>query len=494
MKPNKPRLLQYLHQYLLWLGCALLLQACADVPLYVAPNKPFDTGSSKPRVSAVVNPDARLDDESIVALSFSGGGLRAASYAYGVLEGLGQLKSSGSTTLLDDVGFITSVSGGSLMAAYFGLHGKQGMPEFRNTVLARGGEDDLRMSLLNPNNIARLFAGGLNDRNTLRSWLDDRVFKQATYADLFRHGKPQVWVNATDLYHRMAFPFHELSFSSLCSDLSQLPVADAVYASMAVPLVFAPLVLQAYPDSCSSSSLAATAAPLVNTSKFSLTDPKTPLSIKAIMRSVLERREKAKDDKGKFIKLADGGLTDNFGLATLQHLRHVSGTPYGPLGRHDAVKVRRMLFVVVDAGQGTAGDWNNRSEGPSGIELASAAIDTAIEANARGSFDAFLVMMQLWQSDIIKFRCGLSPAELKALRGDTSNWRCDDVQFTVTRVAFDDFEAERAAQLGAIPTRLKLPAEQIEQLIQAGRESIARNEEVQAYQRDVTKRSAAKYP
>jgi NTE family protein len=474
---------------ILVLLCTIWLQACAVAPNYTPRNVPYDEGTNKPRVSAVINPDSRLDDESIVALSFSGGGLRAASYAYGVLEGLGQFKRQNGETLLDDVSFITSVSGGSLIAAYYGLHGKQGMPEFRNKVLAEGGEDDLRMSLLNPNNIVRLFAGGLNDRSTLRSWLDDKVFKQTTYADLFRHGKPQVWVNATDLYHRMAFPFHELAFSRLCSDLSQLPVADAVYASMAVPLVFAPLVLEAYPERCNPTMASEASGVQVNT-QAALSNPKTPLSIKAIIRSTLEMHAKGKDGKGKYVKLADGGLTDNFGLATLQHLRHVSGTPHGPLGRHDAVKVRRMLFIVVDAGQGAGGEWNNRIEGPSGIELASAAIDTAIEASARASFDAFLVMMQLWQKDIITFRCGLSAQEVKALRGNTGNakgWRCDDVEFSVTRVAFDDFEPVRAAQLGAIPTRLKLPHEQIDQLIQAGRESVMSNSVINAYQSNVSK-------
>lgn len=455
----------------------LCMQACTLTPVNTPRNVPFDEGTSKPRVSAIVNPEAKLDDESIVALSFSGGGLRAASYAYGVLQGLDELSGLGRGSLLDDVGFITSVSGGSLTAAYYGLYGKQGLPDFREKVLAAGGEDELRMSLLNPNNVARILKGGLNDRNTLRGWLDDKVFKHATYADLFRHGKPQVWVNATDIYHRIPFPFHELAFSRMCSDISQLPVADAVYASMAVPVLFAPLVLEAFPDRCVS--------PVMNEkSRKALVHPATPLSIKAMIRTAQEYLDK---DKGKYIKLSDGGLTDNFGLATLQQMRHVADTPYAPLGRHDAVKVRRMMFVIVDAGQGTEGQWSRHLEGPSGVELAVAAIDTAIEANSHASFDGFLVMMQQWQQDLIKYRCSLSRQELQQLRGSLDGWRCDDVKFTVTRVAFDDFEAERAMQLSAIPTRLKLPAAQVQQLIDAGRESVKINAVVKAFSEEVSR-------
>ena len=59
---------------------------------------------------------------------------------------------------------------------------------------------------------------------------------------------PEVWINASDLYNRTPFPFTPAMFEGLCSDISQVQVADAVAASMAVPLVFAPVVMQTYPD------------------------------------------------------------------------------------------------------------------------------------------------------------------------------------------------------------------------------------------------------
>ncbi|WP_204303665.1 hypothetical protein, partial [Klebsiella pneumoniae] len=88
--------------------------------------------------------------------------------AYGVLQGLRELPSAGGHSLLDDVGFVTSVSGGSLTAAYFGLQGPEGLKDFRDKVLMRDGEAGLRFSLLNPSNLVRLFAGGLNDGSNLK--------------------------------------------------------------------------------------------------------------------------------------------------------------------------------------------------------------------------------------------------------------------------------------------------------------------------------------
>src|SRR5512139_2845908 len=69
-----------------------------------------------------VTPDK--DEQLLLMLSFSGGGTRAAAFSYGVLETLrdtvvavrGQEK-----RLLDEVDWISGVSGGSFTAAYYGL-------------------------------------------------------------------------------------------------------------------------------------------------------------------------------------------------------------------------------------------------------------------------------------------------------------------------------------------------------------------------------------
>ena len=59
-----------------------------------------------------------------------------------------------------------------------------------------------------------------------------------------------------------------------------------------------------------------------------------------------------RDPTVRFIKLADGGLTDNFAVSTLVMSRLAYGTPYAPLTQRDAVRIRRLLLIVVDASQG----------------------------------------------------------------------------------------------------------------------------------------------
>ena len=70
-------------------------------------------------------PDGAGSPELLVVVSFSGGGKRSAAFGYGVLKGLRDMKVSvggRQHSLLDEVDIMTSVSGGSFVTAYYGLH------------------------------------------------------------------------------------------------------------------------------------------------------------------------------------------------------------------------------------------------------------------------------------------------------------------------------------------------------------------------------------
>lgn len=440
----------------------VFISGCASTLINNPKNQPLGAAGTQSAARAPKD----VGDESMVALSFSGGGLRAAAFSFGVLQGLSSHPSKSGTTLLDDVTFITSVSGGSITAAYFGLHGVRGLPQFRTEGLLRDGEAALRMSLLNPVNIARLLAGGLNDRSNFQAWLEDDLFKGATFADMYRQKKPVIWINATNAYHRIAFPFHERAFDAICSDLASFPVSEAVAASMAVPVVFAPVVLQKFPKHCTSDLDAILAARSRNENNENS-------RLKAALLRAL--RDFRNPDSGHFIKLIDGGITDNLGLVSILQSRILMGTPYGPISENDAVGVRKLLFIVVDAGQGPSGEWTRDLIGPSGIDIASAAVDAAIDSTMRMSYDGFIPMMKNWQDEIVRFRCALARERQDAIRALKPTWRCDDVSFSVTQVSFADFSEREEAALSAIPTRLKLPPETIDQLIAAGAHAVKAN-------------------
>jgi NTE family protein len=74
----------------------------------------------------------------------------------------------------------------------------------------------------------------------------------------------------------------------------------------------------------------------------------------------------------------------------------------------------------------------------------------------------------------VRWRCGLSEAE-RARLGAPTGWNCRDVKFFIGRISFEQLGRERAAALNAVETRFKLPPEQVEMLIAAGRDALRNN-------------------
>jgi NTE family protein len=151
----------------------------------------------------------------------------------------------------------------------------------------------------------------------------------------------------------------------------------------------------------------------------------------------------------KYLKLADGGITDNFGFSGLVIARAAADEPYMPLTPEKAVRLRRLIFVVVNAGQAPSGNWGRTVEGSDGAELLNAVTDTAMNSAVRSGFDAFRLSLRDWEGAIRKWRCSLPIAEARRL-GASADWRCSNFKFDVAEIGFDLFDAQRAAKLSAI--------------------------------------------
>ena len=220
-------------------GCATVYNLPGNVPLGEA-LADSDFGREVPN----------FDDDMLLGLSFSGGGTRAAAFSFGVLTELERSRagSSKAKSLLDRVDFISGVSGGSVTAAYFGLKKRAALDDFRERFLLRNAEESLNTSV-SLGNIARAFGGGVND-SQFTNWLDLNLFDGARFEALREDRRPRVWINASDIYNRTPFVFGRTAFDALCSDIRSYRIAEAVAASAAVPLAFAPIVLETFPGGC----------------------------------------------------------------------------------------------------------------------------------------------------------------------------------------------------------------------------------------------------
>jgi NTE family protein len=444
------------------LACALAawLAGCAAVEVHNEPvNRPL-AGHAAAAMVAGHNTTAGSDD-LMVGLAFSGGGTRAAAFSFGVLSEIERTRvpgRAGSDSLLDRVNFVSGVSGGSVLTGYYGLKKRAALADFRERFLLRNAEESLSTNV-NPLSVVRAVAGGVNDSGTLARWLDANLFEGATFADMRRARGPGVWINAADIYNRTSFVFGSAAFAALCSDLASYPIADAVAASAAVPVVFAPAVIKSYPQNCTDKP--------PEWIKRAQTDPNTVPMLKAFADALARYHSGSMG----YVKLLDGGLVDNFGLSGFTIARLLSDTPYGPLTRQEAVKLRRAIIIIVDAGRGPSGNWTQTVEGPGGTELMMAAADTAIDASVRASFTAFKSVMDEWRGALIRWRCGL-PADERAKLGAPADWNCRDLRFYINRIGFDQLGPERAAALNAVATRFTLPPQEVDALIAAGGDAL----------------------
>ncbi len=448
------------------LVCTQIL-GCAQVIHNEPVNQPL---AATPReIEAALAPNIDAYSDEIVALSFSGGGTRAAAFSYGVLEGFQDTPvhgRAGTVSLLDRLNFLSGVSGGSILAAYYGLHGKAALADFKPRFLLANGEESLQTDL-NLANVARGLQGGVNDPSKFPTWLDAHLYGGATFKDLDR-GRTRVWINASDIYNRTAFIFAPVTFSALCSDLADYPVSLAVGASAAVPVVFAPVVIKNFPGPCPIA--------LPRWVERVRADPNAA----PLIKSYADALERYRSGAIKYVKLLDGGLVDNYGLAGFTIARLASDTPFGPLAPAEAVRLRRFLFLVVDSGRAPSGEWAQTVAGPSGVDLIMATSDTATGSGAIGSYSAFDGTMEDWRNDLVKWRCHLSEADRKRY-GAPPGWNCSDVKFFIGRVAFDQLGPERERALNAVETRLRLPPEQIYMLIAAGHDALLGNETFRAF-------------
>ena len=193
-----------------------------------------------------------------------------------------------------------------------------------------------------------------------------------------------------------------------------------------------------------------------------------------------ERSTRYRDpEQVRFVKLADGGITDNFGLSGIVIAREAAGQPYAPLSRDKAVKLRHVVFIVVNSGLGPRGEWARTVQGPSGSEMIGALTDTAINSAVRSGFDAFRLSVKGWQDATRKWRCALSRAQAVKL-GATGDWRCSNISFDVVEISFDQLEPSRAARLDQVPTRFHLPEEDVDLVAQAGTDALLAHPTVRA--------------
>jgi NTE family protein len=405
--------------------------------------------------------------EIVIGLSFSGGGTRASAFAYGTIKELAahQALSGGiGKPLIDDVAFVSGVSGGSVPAVYFALHGANTIPAFRDKFLYKDPQSsfDTSISLFS---LLSVFGGGLNSKIGFQEWLDKNLLHDATFGDLARDNAPVLWVNASDIYNDTVFTFDAETFAALCSDLKGFKLSEAVSAASAVPGIFSPIVIENFAGRCDYEEPAWIGGVL-----------ESPDSFLVVRNQARTLRRYQNRQESRYLKLYDGGVTDNLGIHGLITHRERNESLIAPMVPQRAVNLRNLLFIVVNAGTKTGDNIHKKIEGPDGIDAYSAVVDPLMSTATARTRDDFFQIMKDWRIDIIEYRCGLSEQRVRALIGDRPGWDCRDVEFHILDLSFDQVkDPSLRAKLEAIPTAYVLPRDQTDLLVTTAGELLRSN-------------------
>lgn len=338
--------------------------------------------------------DVADKNRPIILLAFSGGGIRASALSWSILKELAQYSytSAGETRpLADDISVISSASGGSVTAAYFGLYGTEGLDRFEADFLTQENMSSLLSDAANPFTWFDLAAIGESRSSLVAKMFDEKLFKQKTFADMNVAGKPFVVLNATDMASGEIFPFTADRFDDICSDLNALPISTAVASSAAVPIVLSPMSFRNYSvTECQNrpvpqwitTKLEGKYAPYLNVEEF-----KRARYVNDLRRGSNRYRDI------QYLYLVDGGLADNLGLGSLKQAI-ISAHNGESLLRHiNDGDVRRLVVIVVNSRSDANSALYQSSDRPGVFSMIGSVTTIPIDsttANVNGQMDNLL--------------------------------------------------------------------------------------------------------
>lgn len=407
-------------------------------------NEPLEQWT--PETAGHVAPQMEADrsTELLVLVGFSGGGTRAAAFSYGVLQELAQTSVRtvrGPRTLLDEVDVISSVSGGSFTAAYYGLYGQGLFEDFEQKFLRKNVEGDLLGRCFRPDYFFRLWAPSFGKSDIADTYYSKYLYDGATFKDLKRPGAPLIVINATDLATGLRFSFNNPYFDQICSDFDNYPISRAVAASSAVPVLFTPIILENYAGTCGYQM----PSMIVDASQDA---------------SLMSGRLQAQSLQGyqdaehhPWLHLVDGGIADNLGLRAFYEGVLLTGDPRRALAGMGHPNARRILMISVNSHARHEAKWPLKPKSPSLVKMLGSVSDVQMNRYGLDTIDIVQYSYKTW-----------------AQRLSTSG---RPVTFDFVEVGFDNVQdVEERHSLDMIGTNFHLSDEKIDLLITAARQVV----------------------
>jgi NTE family protein len=383
-----------------WVLVLVALVGCAATHFE---NNPLPAGTTNEERRVIDQSDA---DRPLILVAVSGGGSRAAALGWAVLKELRNFTyttNGQSHRLIDDIGVISSVSGGSVTAAYFALYGPDGLDQFEPKFLLPDNMRSLGISSANPISWIKLAITGSSRIDTVEALFDKELFDGKTFSALNQPGKPYLILNATDMAYGEVFAFTPQRFNDICADLDSEPISVGVAASSAVPIVLSPVALQNF----SATNCRNTPAPTwINDELSGRYVPYINLDNFKRARYTNDLRHGQNSFRSMdYLYLLDGGLADNLaihGLLDTISSPHATplvneGTSAGSRGStilraiNDG-RIKKVAVVVINARADPHNDIGQNSSRPGIVQMIGAVTSVPIDSTT-ASVDAQMELL-----------------------------------------------------------------------------------------------------
>lgn len=380
-----------------------------------------------------------------VIMTMSGGGTRAAALARSVLLALDSHrfteKDGTVRSLADNVILVSAVSGGSMTASAFTLHGLDGADgiksdAFKNKVL--------KSSLLN----VLLYRSVLNPF----SWSDRAApfEKHLEAASLSRNGSAAIFkdlvtgpnaqkapfliLNSTDIVTGAGVTFTQQSMADICTDLSKMKLSSAVAAASNFPFISTDIELKNH-------RVDGKPCPLDLSADLPASDPYEDLTLTRegrYRRAMQDVGTAANDPRTEidWLHLYDGGLAGNLGLRPVLRL-----LDRDTLAALRARGIEDIALVVVNA-RSDPPDPLNRKDGSAVfvtalvVKTSYGPIDRITAVDATLLQDNFALLYQNWSAS--PGRKGDAPSPLYPVLIDFDQLTDKETRLSVKKIETQD--------------------------------------------------------
>jgi NTE family protein len=497
----------------LGLGLTLLVTGCAHYPV----NAKLEGKPSQTQGYRFDNLETTDDNgnEIFICLAFSGGGMRASALSYGVLEALRDTRitwNGRTKRLLDEVDCISSVSGGSFTAAYYGLFHDRIFTDFHQKYLYADVQGSLGLKAANPGNWFRLASPYYDRIDLAAEYYNDEIFEGKTFGDLRRSKRPYIMLNATNMATGELFSFTQDEFDFLGSNLDSYPVARGVAASSAFPFLLSPITVANHPH-----TVGGLDEGIVNSSGY---DPDDPTAYdnqqppggdyaddRVRYRSARSRMNYLDARSRPWLHLMDGGLADNIGVQNigtayrygfLQRILNRSGDQCKQPGGC----IKHFVLVAVNAYTEDNDDISRQESGPGLGEVfyktATIAMDTHSFASilslqgdqARRMQDQSMLVESCKRERTAECAKQTEPCDAAKLAKDCDEFARSqlpgaNVRHYFINVDLEGLDRTRRERFQKLPTALTLPPKDVKDLVAVSRELLTRDESFQQLLKDI---------